>query len=154
MASKAIHGKRRTFSASAVLEAFATDLSAIKREEKLTYSDIGALLGKSEDQAAKYCEASAEIGLIAYSRAKREWNGRATGSVDRLCEESRPPHNDDRHDEGAVLRAALALSEALADGKGISTQEVLDCRAVLENARDAIDAQLSKLKPKAREIGA
>lgn len=139
---------RKVFSASAVLAAVAADLSALKHEDRLTYADLGALLGKSEDQAAKYCEATAEMGVVAFARAWREWNGRATGSLARLCEESRPQAVDDRKGQISLLEAALALSVALADGE-IDPEEVRANRPTLEAARDAIDAQLGKLRPAA-----
>lgn len=137
---------RRTFSASAVLDAVASELSTIKHEDRLTYADLGALLGKSEDQAAKYCEATAEMGIVAYARAKREWNGRFTGALDRLCVDSRPAPQDDRKAQCTILEAALALSVALADGN-VTPEEVRANRSTLEGARDAIEAQLNKLRP-------
>jgi hypothetical protein len=146
MTARQSTASRPVFSASAVLEAVAAELATIKHEDRLTYSDLGALLGKSEDQAAKYCEATAEMGVVAYARAKREWNGRFTGALDRLCVESKPTTVDDRGGQISLLQAALALSVALADGK-IDPEEVRANRATLESARDAIDAQLRKLGP-------
>lgn len=139
---------RRVFSASAVLDAIASELSAIKHEDGLTDADLGRVLGKSEDQAAKYRTGLAEMGVVAFAAAKREWNGRFTGALDRLCVDSRPVSVDDRACESTVLKAVLALSVALADGS-ITPEEVRANRATLENARDAIDAQLAKLRPAA-----
>lgn len=139
---------RPVFSASAVLDAVAAELSAIKHEDGLTDADLGRVLGKSEDQAAKYRTGLAEMGIVAYAAAKREWNGRFTGALDRLCADSRPVASDDRRGQITLLEAALALSVALADGK-IEPEEVRANRATLEAARDAIDAQLSKLRPAA-----
>ena len=144
-----IVGKLPRFSASAILDAIACDLAAIKREDRLTYADLGALLGKSEDQAAKYCEGSAEMGIVSFSRAWREWGGRAVGSVQRLCEANRVSVLDDRECESTVLKAVLALSVALGDGNGITPEEVRQNRATLEAARDCINAQLAKLRPAA-----
>jgi hypothetical protein len=146
MTARQSTASRPVFSASAVLAAVAAELATIKHEDRLTYSDLGALLGKSEDQAAKYCEGTAEMGVVAYARAKREWNGRFTGALDRLCSDSRPAAPDDRRGQITLLEAALALSVALADGK-IEPDEVRANRATLEAARDAIDAQLAKLGP-------
>jgi hypothetical protein len=136
------------FSASHVLEAVARDLSQIKEEDGLTDADIGRVLGKSEDQANKYRKAEADMGLVSFAAGKREWNGRFTGSLDRLCEESRPGVVCDRSTLTAVLEAASCLSKLLEDGS-IEAEEVRDNRAALEAARDAIDAQLSKLRPAA-----
>ena len=138
--------KRSVFSASSVLEAIARELSAIKSEDRLTYADIGRVLGKSEDQAAKYCEGTAEMGAVAFAAAKREWNGRFTGALDRLCHEhSRANGEADRARENKVLRAALALSTALVDDDEIDAEEVRDNRAILESGREAIDQLLAKL---------
>lgn len=137
---------RPVFSASAVLDAVASELSTIKHEDGLTDADLGRVLGKSEDQAAKYRTGLAEMGVVAYAAAKREWNGRFTGALDRLCTDSRPAAGDDRRGQITLLEAALALSVALADGK-IDKEEVRANRATLEAARDAIDDQLRKLRP-------
>ena len=138
-------GNGPVFSASSVLEALGTELALIKSQDKLTYADLAAVLGKSEDQAAKYCEGSAEMGVIAFARAKREWNGRFTGKLDRLCVETRPCSDADRTRQSKVLKAALALSVALEDDDEITPDEVRSSRATLEAARDAIDAVLRKI---------
>lgn len=139
--------ERPVFSASSVLDLLAESLSAIRREDKLTFADMAAVLGKSEDQAGKYASGQQEMGVIAYARAKREWNGRFTGALDRLCVESRPAAGTDRAKGSAVLKAALALSVALEDDDAIDKGEVRANRGTLENARDAIDALLAKLAP-------
>jgi hypothetical protein len=152
MTTPIIHGKRPVFSASTVLEAIASELSAIKAADRLTYADLGAILGKSEDQAAKYCDGSATMDAITFARGKREWNGRFTGAFDRLCVDSRPAVMSDRNAGCKVLKAALALAEALEDDDEIDIKEVRKNRSELEAARDAIDAQLAKLGP--RKAGA
>jgi len=138
------HGKRPVFSASSVLDALGGELAAIKSADRLTWDDIAAVLGKSADQAAKYAEGSAEMGIVAFGRAKREWNGRFTGAFDRLCSDSRPAAVNPRECESKVLQAALALSVALADGE-LSDEEIRANRASLENARDAIEGLLGRL---------
>lgn len=145
MTARQSTASRPVFSASAVLEAVASELSTIKHEDGLTDADLGRVLGKSEDQAAKYRTGLAEMGIVAYASAKREWNGRFTGAVDRLCVDSRPGDITDRAAQCTVLEAALAMSVALADDDAIVREEVRKNRATLEAARDAIDAQLRKL---------
>jgi hypothetical protein len=139
---------RPVFSASAVLDAIASELATIKHEDGLTDADLGRVLGKSEDQAAKYRTGLAEMGIVAFAAAKREWNGRFTGALDRLCVDSRPASVDDRKGHTSLLEAALAFSVALQDGD-FSPEEVRKNRATLESARDAIEAQLAKLRPAA-----
>ncbi len=141
-------GSRPVFSASHVLEAVARDLTQIKEEDGLTDADIGRVLGKSEDQANKYRKAEADMGLVSFAAGKREWNGRFTGSLDRLCEESRPGAVCDQSALTSLLQAASVLSKLLEDGS-VDREEVRDNRAALEAARDAIDGQLAKLRPAA-----
>lgn len=141
--------KRPVFSASTVLASIGADLARIKSEDGLTYNDIGAVLGKSEDQAAKYCAGEADMGVVSFARGKREWNGRFTGSLDRLCADSRPAALAGRAVESKVLKAALALSVALEDDNQIDAGEVLRHRADLEAARDAIDGLLGLLRASA-----
>lgn len=144
MSAPTIHGKRAVFSASTALEAAGRALAEIKAQDKLTWSDVGAVLGVSEDQAAKYADGSATMSFVTFGRGKREWNGRFTGYFDRLCEDSRPGKMGDRQSHTTILQAALALSVALEDGD-ISPEEVRANRATLENAKNAIEAQLAKL---------
>jgi hypothetical protein len=144
MANPHIHGNRAVYSASTALEAAGRALAEIKSQDRLTWSDVGAVLGVSEDQAAKYADGTSTMSFVTFGRGKKEWNGRFTGYFDRLCEDSRPGKVDDRHGHTTILQAALALSVALEDGD-ISPEEVRANRHTLENARDAIEAQLAKL---------
>lgn len=133
------------FSASAVLDVLAEALSTIRREDALTFADMAAILGKSEDQASKYCAGSAAMDAITFARAKREWSGRFTGGLDRLCTEGRIGKDGDRARQSKVLRAALALSIALEDDGEITPDEVRANRATIENARDALEDLLRKV---------
>jgi hypothetical protein len=139
-------GNRTVYSASNAVAAIARALSEIKHEDGLTDADLGAVLGKSEDQAAKYRTGLSTMDAVTFGRGKQHWNGRFTGYFDRLCEDSRPGKNCDHTGQSSILAAALALSVALEDGE-IDRDEVLANRATLENARDAIAAQLAKLRP-------
>lgn len=139
-------GKRHVVSASRILEQIAADLSSIKAEDRLTFADIGRVMGKSEDQAAKYCDGTAEMGVTAYAFAKQAWNGRFTGRLDNLLM-GEMDDGCDRSKGSKVLKAALALSIALEDGE-IDTDEILANRKSLEHARDAIRALLSRIGPR------
>lgn len=145
MTSPTIAGKRTAYSASNALEAIGRALHEIKAADHLTWADIGAVLGVSDDQAAKYAEGTAAMSVVTFGRGKREWNGRFTGYFDRLCESSRNAKQDDHCALTAVLNAATCLSKALEDGE-IKPREVRDHRSELEAAYDAIGAQLGKLK--------
>lgn len=144
MSEPRIHG--RVVSASAILRALGDSLSRIRQEDELTWADCGAVLGKSEDQAAKYADASAEMGAVALYRARQAWNGRFTGAADKLIADA-APEQDPHSAQSCILRAALALSTALEDGK-LTVEEIRASRSTLEQSRDAIDALLHRLTPK------
>lgn len=148
MSVRAIHGKRPVYSASNAVESLGRAIHEIKHQDGLTWSDIGAVLGKSEDQVAKYADGTATMDFVTYGRGKREWNGRFTGYFDRLCVDSRPGTVSDHAALTHLLMAATGISEALDDGE-ITLPEIRTNRATLENARDAIDALLGRLKVEA-----
>lgn len=147
MSSPTIHGKAAIVPASKILEALAADLSQIKSEDRLTFADMGRVLGRSEDQAAKYCEGTAEMGVTTYYFAKQAWNGRFTGRADCLIGKG-PDATCDRAKESRVLKAALALSVALADGK-VEVAEIHENRATIEAAIESLQGLLSRIGPKA-----
>lgn len=147
MAGPTIPGNRKPVSASSVLSALGDDLTKIKAEDKLTWADIARVLGRSDDQAAKYAEGSAEMGVTAFYFAKQAWNGRFTGTADALIGVRAPDNLDDRSRGSLLLRAALELSVALEDGT-LTDDEILASRATLESARDAIDGLLGRIKPR------
>lgn len=137
--------ERPVFSASSVLDTIGQSLTAIRREDGLTFDDMGAIMGKSPDQAAKYCAGSATMDAITYARCRREWNGRFDGALDRLCHDTRPAAQADRTSQSMVLKAALALSIALEDDDEITPAEVRANRGTIEEARDALDGLLRKI---------
>lgn len=139
-----IVGNRSVFSESSVLDAVGSELLTIKTTDKLSWDDVAAVLGVSDVQAAKYVDGTAKMSIMAYARGKREWNGRFTGALDRLCEETRPGTVCDHSSLTAVLTAATRLARALEDGT-ITREEVRENRTQLEAARDAINGQLAKL---------
>lgn len=147
MSNRQSTAKRPVFSASAVLEAVASELSVIKAADGLTDADLGRVLGKSEDQAAKYRAGLAEMGVVAFAAAKREWNGRFTGALDRLCVESRPGvgKGNDRSVVTAVTKALYEISVAMEDDEVVSPEEVRVRRKALEQGRDAFNELLSRL---------
>jgi len=149
MSKPTIHGKRRALSASSILEAIGTDLSQIRLEDGLTFKDLGRYLGKSEDQAAKYCDGTAEMPVTAYAFAKAQWNGRFTGTLDRLILDSRGHVTSDRSKATVITKALLEISAALEDDEEASPREVRAMRKCLEEAKDAIDGFLEKMKVRA-----
>lgn len=71
-----IHARRRTFSASAAVDAQNATLSAIRMEDDATWDDIGRVLGKSRDRAAAYANTASPVDLPTFLAGCREWGGR------------------------------------------------------------------------------
>jgi succinyl-CoA synthetase alpha subunit len=143
------HGKARAITASSVLEAVGSDLASIRQDDKMTWVDIGEVLGKSEDQAAKYADGSAEMGVVAYAKGRKAWGGRFTGSLDRLIGTA-APHIDGNEAQHCILKCALTIEETRDSHGNLTIEDIRNNRSTLENARDAIDAQLSRLGPKGK----
>jgi hypothetical protein len=141
-----IHGIRKAVTASSVLDEIADALTLIKHEDRLRWTDLGEVLGKSEDQVAKYADGSATMDAVSFVKARAAWGGRFIGGIDRLIEKSGPriSCNQTQH---RILAAAVAIEEARHDGQ-LSIDDIRANRTTFENARDAIDAQLARLGPK------
>jgi hypothetical protein len=146
MPSQSIHGNAPPFSASNVVDALSRALCEIKTADRLTFADLGAVLGKSEDSAAHYCDGSATMDSVTFGRGKKEWGSRFTGYFDRLCEANAAGAANDRNCETSVLKAALALSVALGDDGKITDAEIRAHRQDIENAVDALRGLLGRLK--------
>jgi len=71
-----LHGRRRTFSASAAVDTQNAVLTSIKTEDGATWTDIGRVLGKSDDRAAAYANTASPIDLPTFLAGCREWGGR------------------------------------------------------------------------------
>jgi hypothetical protein len=138
-----IHGTRRTLSASAMLDIIGADLIQIRHEDGLTWSDMGRVLGKSEDQAAKYADGSAEMGVVAYLFARREWGTRITGRVQALVDGNRS-RIADAQILPDVLEGARGLSVAISDGK-YCLRDIRQNRKEIEETISACYSLLSKL---------
>jgi hypothetical protein len=143
MTSRTSTAKRRIVSASALQEAMANSLDKIRSDDRLTYDDIGRVLGKGRDAATRYCEGESAMDAITYLFAKQAWNGRFTREADALIGHAHTDDTTDHEKQSAVLEAALALAKALEDGV-IKPHEIRDSRKVFEAARDAFDALLSQ----------
>jgi hypothetical protein len=129
-----------------IIDALGSALLRIKQEDELTWPDMGAAIGKSDDRAALYASGAATMDVVTYYRAKQAFNGRFTGEADKLVDGARgvvDPHQA----QSCILRATLALSVALEDGD-LTDSEIAANRTNLVNARDAIDGLLCRLAPK------
>lgn len=146
MSAPLIHGSHRFVPASDIRAALGDALSRIRQEDRLTWVDMGDALGKSDDQAAKYADGSAEMGVVAFYRAKTLWNGRFSDGADKLVGDNTVQITA-HYAQSCILKAALALSEALEDGE-LTDQEIFANRTALQASRDAIDAILGRLSPR------
>lgn len=50
-----------------------TALLQIKNEQDLTLTQMGRVLGRSDDQVARYIAAESEMGVLAWKRAHAKW---------------------------------------------------------------------------------
>lgn len=146
MSDRASTALRRRLSASMIREAIAADLMQIKQEDGLTFDDIGRVLGKSADQAARYCDGTASMCAETYAFGREAWNGRFTGRLDALiC--GKPDETCDRKKMSSITRANLAVSVMLEDDE-ITVEEIKKRRKELEEGRDAFAGLLSRIGPK------
>jgi hypothetical protein len=148
MVAHSVLGNPPPFSASNVVDALSRALCEIKAQDRLTFADLGAVLGKSEDSAAHYCDGSATMDSVTFGRGKKEWGSRFTGYFDRLCETNAAAVVD-RACETSVLQAALALSVALGDDGKITDEEIRRNRQSIEAAVDSLRGLLGRLRPAA-----
>lgn len=135
---------RKPYSASNALDAVARALGEIKHQDSLTWADVGAVLGKSDDQAAKYAEGSATMDFVTFGRARHYWGTRFTCYFDQLCGASTVA-GDERHILTVILSAANRISEALEDNGEVDADEVHANRKILSEAFDALGGLLQKI---------
>lgn len=135
----------RIVAASRIVSALGDALQRIKSEDDLTWPDVGAALGKSDDRAALYAAGAATMDVVTYYRGKQAWNGRFTDAADKLIADA-AGEVDERHAQSCLAKATWALSVALEDGK-LSNAEIAANRSDLERAQDMIGALLGRLKP-------
>lgn len=145
MPDRASTASRRRLSASMIRTAIADDLMQIKAEDGLTFDDIGRILGKSADQAARYCDGTASMCAETYTFGREAWNGRFTGRLDAML--MKRDDTCDRKKASSITRANLAVSIMLEDDE-ITDDEITKRRKELEEGRDAFAGLLSRVGPK------
>jgi len=59
-----------------LLAAIGTALLQIKNEDRLTLTDMGAILGRSDEMVAQYIAGEAEMGVTVWFRAQEAWGSR------------------------------------------------------------------------------
>ena len=148
-----IHGRRASFSASVALSQLGEDLSAIRKEDGLTWKDVGRVLGKSEDRAANYATALSEMPVSAFLLGCREWNGRFANGVLSLIGMKLTEIGSDTSTDGEklcrILRLAHLLSAAMTDMETPGSVDEGELREIgadaLDEASRAIDALRARL---------
>ncbi len=144
MTAPRIRGNRSPLSASKILEAAGRDLGHIRADDELSWKDVGRVLGKSGDQAAKYADGTAEMGLTAYTFGREAWGTRFTGRIDALLREGRGP-----------VSAADALPDLLDAAHQISTglKDGVLCRRDLHGCRKSIEEAIAGLQGLLQQLG-
>ncbi|MDH7640544.1 hypothetical protein [Sphingomonas oryzagri] len=145
-----IHGNFRTPSASILLETIGVSLGRLKDRDRLTYADVGRVLGKGEDTAAKYRDATAEMGVVSFILGCREWNGAFANDVMSLVGMRVVPiDSSDATDRDALPAITGLLHEvalAFADDGKIDDEEIVEMRNEIEAAGHVIDMMRMRLK--------
>lgn len=145
-----IHSRRGFVTASSLLDAAGAALKAIKEEDKLTWVDVGAAIGISDDQAAKYADGMATMNFITFFRACVCWNGRFANSVfglgDLHLSESAMPDNASDIHAGiiALMELMLGLQKAMLDGK-LQDEEIEELDQLIEAAGEMLDGLRNRL---------
>lgn len=158
-----IHGRRSSFSVSAALQQIGDDLAAIRDEDRLTWTDVGRVLGKSDDRARDYSNALSEMPVSAFLLGCREWNGRFANGVLSLIGMKLVEIGMDAYSDGEklshILRVAHLLAAALGDLETPGTVDDGELRDIgseaLDEAQRAIDALRVRLaRLNIREVAA
>ena len=129
------------FSENNLLQAVGDAILEIKHQDNLTWSDIGKVLGVSDDSAAKYASGFASMTFATFMSGKREWGGRFAGPVERLVIASRPGTVSGNMAMMHMLSASSAICAAMEDGE-LTAREIRENRHLFEKARDELDSIL------------
>lgn len=128
MSEPRIHGTRRSFSVSDALDTLGEDLKRIREEDKLTWADVGRVLGKSDDRAQDYAKGVSEMPVSAFLLGAREWNGRFAGNVLAMIGKQMGPLNSldmsDNERLAKILHLAHLLALAIANDGAVDDDEL------------------------------
>lgn len=146
------NGRYRTVSASKLLETLGASIGRIKSRDELTYADVGRVFGKGDDQAAKYKEGIAEMGVTSFLFGCKEWDGSfandALGLIGMKLVTIETDAATDRDTLSALTGLLHEVAVALADDGKIDDRELLSMRDELDAAGRAIDALRERLRLK------
>lgn len=143
MTAPRIRNHRGPLSASRILKAVGDDLGHIRAQDNLTWDDVGRRLGKSGDQAGKYADGTAEMGLTAFIFGREAWGTRFTGRIDAMLRDAFGPVSatDALPD---LLDAAHQISIGLKDGV-LCRRDLHGCRKSIEEAIAGLSGLLQQL---------
>lgn len=143
MSDPHIHNRYRTIPASKMLNTLGESLERIKSQDGATDADLGAVLGKSDDTAARYRTGLAEMPVVAFLRGCREWDGRFANDVLGLVGMRITPVDAssacDRQSVTALCALLAKWSAALENDGQIDDQELEEMWPELEAASKHVD---------------
>lgn len=149
MLKPTIHGTGPAFSASEMLEKVGERIGDIRKARKMTWGDVGAAFGKSDDVAANYAAGLSDMPLSSFVRGVAAF-GPQLGDVAiafagfRLCS-LEAPAIPDRALPRPLTELTLKLMRATEDGTDISDDELRDAGQEILDAGHIIDALRERL---------
>lgn len=143
-----IHRLSAHFSASDMLEAVGDAIAATKKARCLTYGDVGAAFGKSEDVAASYRAGMSDMPLSAFLRGTAALgDGVGNAALAYIGRQLAPlttaAASDDSRKLSPVSRAVSIIADATSPdsegGAAITDDELMADAAEIERAWGALD---------------
>lgn len=138
MTAPHIHGRFRGFSVSDALETIGRTLAEIREADRLTWADVGRVLGKSDDRARDYANALSEMPVSAFLLACREWNGRFGNPVLAAIGQKLVPVDGADCSDTEKLTRILAFAHLLAGA--LADNGLVDDHELLAMSQDTLDA--------------
>lgn len=152
MSRQQIHGRFTTVPASLLLKTLGDSLDDIRRQDGANDEDLGAVLGKHKDTAERYRKAEGEMGVVAFLRGCRAWDGRFANAtlalVGMKLVEIDSGEGSDRAGFTALATLLAQLSEALEDDNIVDDRELAAMAAAVESAGKHIDRLRERLRPR------
>jgi hypothetical protein len=154
MTTPQFHGRYRTIPASLMLDTLGESLKAIKERDGATDSDLGAVLGKSDDRAAAYRAGAADMGVVSFLRGCKEWDGCFANGVLRLVGMKLVPIEaesvDDQASVTTLLSFAMALSGELEKDGKVDDEDLERHQFVIERLGKIIDGYRERIRSRLR----
>ncbi|KTF68660.1 hypothetical protein ATB93_13120 [Sphingomonas sp. WG] len=135
-----------------LLKTLGDSLDDIRRQDGANDEDLGAVLGKHKDTAERYRKAEGEMGVVAFLRGCRAWDGRFANAtlalVGMKLVEIDSGAGSDRAGFTALATLLAQLSEALEDDNIVDDCELAAMAAAVESAGKHIDRIRERLRPR------